>query len=334
MRHDKEDFIAQLLLHREVRLDDVLRMRREIFADGIVSLDEADCLFKLNDAFEDPISEWNDFFVQALTNFFLYQQKPSGFITASDGNYLISKVWQDERVKSATELELIVHLIDRAQTCPDALRECVIREVKESVLTNSGPLRDGHFLKAGVIDAAEVAILERVLFGMASEGSLAISRAEAELLFDLNDATIEAENHPSWRKLFVKGISNYLMSSLSYAPMKREERIAQDAFLESRGSMTGIFGKMGQSLMKGPMALLDVITAPVSADRLWDEELSRRQEQSQFNERITAAEADWVINRIGKDGVLHDNEKALLSFIRDHARTIPPVLQSLLQKAG
>lgn len=334
MRHDKEDFVAQLLLKGEASDEDVLQLRRQVFADGVVSLEEADCIFKLNDAFKTPARAWNDFFVQSLTNFFLYQQKPSGFITASDGDYLISRIWADERVKTANELELIVNLIDRAQTCPDKMKEFVIREVKNSVLNNDGPLRNGQFLKAGVIAVAEVDILERVLFGIAGEESLAISRNEAELLFDLNDATVEAENHPSWRRLFVKGVSNYLMSALSYTPMSQEERTAQEAWLMERGTTGGFFSKMGQSIMKGPVALLDAITAPVSSDRLWDEELKKRRTNEEISEQITITEADWVISRIGRDGILHDNEKALLSFIKDHARSIPAVLQPLMQKAG
>lgn len=332
LRHEQEDFVANLLLHREITPEDIVSLRREVFADGIVAVAEADFLFQLNDCLDNPIPEWGDFFVGALTNFFLYQQTPSGFITARDGDYLISKIWADGRVKTLTELELLVNLIDKAQTCPDVLKENVIREVKDSVLTNSGPLRRGRFLKAGVIDKAEVDILERVLFGMASEGSIAITRNEAEILFDLNDGSAESENDPAWRQLFVRGVANYLMAALSYSPKSREETMAQEEWLKSREGTAGFFGKMGQSLLKGPGAILDAITAPVSTDRMWDQELRQREQRASINEQITLTEADWLLDRIGRDGDLHDNERALLGFIRENASKIPPALETLMQK--
>jgi hypothetical protein len=37
---------------------------------------------------------------------------------------------------------------------------------------------------------------------------------------------------------------------------------------------------------------------------------------------------------MGRDGALHDNEKALLRFIRDEAPSIHPSLKSLIAKAA
>jgi len=37
---------------------------------------------------------------------------------------------------------------------------------------------------------------------------------------------------------------------------------------------------------------------------------------------------------MGRDGVLHDNEKALLRFIRDEAPSVHPSLKSLIAKAA
>jgi hypothetical protein len=62
-------------------------------------------------------------------------------------------------------------------------------------------------LADGVIDAAEVASLRAKLF---ADG--VIDREEADLVFDLNDATSGAKNDPSWQGLFVDAITAFLLA--------------------------------------------------------------------------------------------------------------------------
>jgi hypothetical protein len=61
-------------------------------------------------------------------------------------------------------------------------------------------------LADGVIDAAEVASLRAMLF---ADG--VIDREEADLVFELNDATSGAKNDPSWQVLFVDAVTAFLL---------------------------------------------------------------------------------------------------------------------------
>ncbi len=63
-----------------------------------------------------------------------------------------------------------------------------------------------ELLVDGVIDAAEVTELEKVLF---ADGKIDIE--EAEFLFSLNNAVSGKANHASWETLFIKAISSYLL---------------------------------------------------------------------------------------------------------------------------
>ena len=61
-------------------------------------------------------------------------------------------------------------------------------------------------LADGIIDEMEVEQLRQILFADAR-----IDQEEADLLFELNDAVSGKKNHPSWIKLFVSGITSYLL---------------------------------------------------------------------------------------------------------------------------
>jgi hypothetical protein len=51
-------------------------------------------------------------------------------------------------------------------------------------------------------------------------------------------------------------------------------------------------------------------------------------------ETVNEDEAGWLAHRIGRDGTLHENEKALLRFIRAESPEIHPALQPLIEKAA
>ncbi|MBO0591149.1 TerB family tellurite resistance protein [Cellulophaga sp. E16_2] len=58
----------------------------------------------------------------------------------------------------------------------------------------------------GIIDASEVKEIEQVIY---ADGT--IDKEEADFLFDLNDAVSGNDNHSSWKELFVKAISSFVL---------------------------------------------------------------------------------------------------------------------------
>ena len=51
------------------------------------------------------------------------------------------------------------------------------------------------------------------------------------------------------------------------------------------------------------------------------------------HEPVTAAEASWLAERIGKDGKLTPTERALLTFLKAESPSIDPALQQLVERA-
>ncbi|MCC7385213.1 MAG: TerB family tellurite resistance protein [Deltaproteobacteria bacterium] len=66
-------------------------------------------------------------------------------------------------------------------------------------------------LADGVIDEAEVGQLRTVVYGSGGGAGARVDRAEAALLFELNNATSGKPNHASWRELFVQAIAAHVL---------------------------------------------------------------------------------------------------------------------------
>ncbi|MGI9414373.1 MAG: hypothetical protein ACR2PM_11930 [Hyphomicrobiales bacterium] len=323
------DPVQEIANKQSISADDVLTLRREVFGDGIVSEAEAELLFRLNENCPEQDPKWGEFFIEGLTDFTVHQAEPEGYVSESNAKWLIERVGQDGRVDTETELELLVKVIETAKSSPEHMVAHVLEQVKRGVIEGEGPVGKGRELKPGVIGEAEVELLRRVLYAFGGDGNIAITRAEAEILFDLNDATVEAENHPSWSDLFVKAVANFLMAASDYVVPTRQEAMKREDWLEEQDGIGGFMSKMLSGGLKG----------------IWhayrqDEDVERyarlfgRENMIEHSEKISGVEADWLANRIGRDGRFHENEKALIEFIKTESPNIHPTLKPLLDRVA
>ena len=322
----------------QISADDVRYFRSDVFRDGVVSPSEAEAIFALNAGVASKCPEWDAYFVEALTQYVVDEAEPRGYVTNDDAQWLIGCITRDGRVEPANELELLVKILDRAKSSPELLVGFALQVVTRAVLEGEGPLASGRLLQRGVIGEAEVELIRRILYAYGGDAGISISRTEAEILFDLNDRTWEADNHPAWRELFVKAIGNYLMAAATERASPRTEALAREEWLQDTGAdvsstLAGAFTGMGkmfsQSFWEDAF-----VTAHRQTEKAWAVRNARMQAQIAEAEKIGDAEADWLIDKLNKDGLIEENERALLAFIRNNSGNIAPALDSIMEQAA
>lgn len=316
---------------------DVRHFRQEVFRDGVVSLSEADSIFMINDNASKHCEEWHIFFVEALSDFLVHQAEPRGFVSRENAEWLVRQVQHDGKICSATELELLVKTIEKASDCPPNLVSFVLSEIARMVIDGEGELQRGRQLTKGVIGESEAELVRRVLYGVSSDGGIAISRAEAEILFKLNDETLEEQNHPAWNDLFVKAVANHLMAISGYTMPDRKQALAREEWLDD--TQVDVGGMLAQSLSSIGSMFSGGISDMFKSDHerveeAWAERNARVESQSLAAESIDAGEAKWLVERIGHDGVFHENEQALIRFIKQESMDVHPDLKPLLDKVA
>lgn len=318
--------------------EDVLRLQKEVFQDGVVTIDEADALFALNNNLNEVCEEWNDFFIEALMQFTVFQLTPCGYISDENSAWLMEVISKDGIVESATELELLVKIMAKAKFCPPALLQFTMLQVSVAVLNGQGPLAQGGELMQGVIGEAEVELLRTIMYAASSENSLAISKEEVEILQQLNDATNGANNHAAWQDLYVRATANYLMAVSGTKAVSRDAALARQAWLEDTEENSVGFIK---DMVSGFGKLLsadffdDIFTSShVMMQKSWKEKNDKLSANMHQSETINSQEAAWLINRINRDGVINDNEKALLRFLHSESHTIDPALQGMINQVA
>ncbi len=323
--------LSALAQRGRIDADDVLSMRREVFKDGVVSRFEAESLFRLNEAVKTGCEEWSEFFIDALTDHVVHQVEPRGYVSEDDGRWLMDHISHDGVVDTRQELELLVKIIETAKQSPDLLVAFALRQVKFAVVKGEGAVAKG-VLTPGVIGAAEVELLRRILYGYGGDGHVAITQSEAEVLFDINDSTIEAQNDPSWTDLFTKAITNYLMFVSGYAVPSREEALRRSEWLDERRGVGAFMSEMASGILDWDLrSMFDNYRV---MENRWKEHNDLTEQRIADAEQVTEAEAKWLAERIGRDGMVHANETALLRLLQKESPDLHPQLRSLLEPAA
>ena len=69
----------------------------------------------------DQCAAWPGFFVEAVTDYIVHQEKPSGYISEDNADWLIRAISRDGMVDTAAEMELLVSVIEKSQSSPERL---------------------------------------------------------------------------------------------------------------------------------------------------------------------------------------------------------------------
>jgi hypothetical protein len=323
--------VEEILARVRIAADDVLKLRHKVFWKGIVTAQDAEMVFRLNDRLGEAADpSWPPFFVEALVDHVVMQADPSGYISEDNAYWLIDRISHSDHVDTACELELLVKALERAKSSPVKLVQFALQQVKFGVLEGDGYIGHNRKQEPGVIDEAEVELVRRILYAFGGDGNIAVTRQEAEILLDINDETAEAENHAAWSDLFVKALANFLMAASGYQVPTRQEALRREAWLDT--PTAGIGGFMSQMLAGG----LDAVWDAYQYGTIDGE--PERSETSPgltigFEPRVTAEEARWAAQRIGRNG-LHANEHALINFLKSKQAHLHPKLVPVLDVAA
>ncbi|HMG47084.1 MAG TPA: hypothetical protein VK614_06460 [Allosphingosinicella sp.] len=295
MGFSSSDFAAALKAGASISAEDVLAVRRWVWPDGSVSAEEAEALFALNRAAKASAPEWADFFIEAMTDYVVNQTPPRGYVEDGHAAWLIGQIEQDGAPITPTELALVVKVLEAALNAPASLKAWALGQIEQSVLAD------------GRVGEQEAASLRRIVFAAAGGGALTVSADEAELLWRIKDACVQADNAPGWKTLFVQAVGNHLMAYSSYTPLERSEAARLDAFVaDHHRSVLGFFARMGSTNPSEVRAALaqkshgdhDAAVAAAGA--------------------VTPAEDQWLQTHIDADGARDPYEEALLAFVAEN----------------
>jgi hypothetical protein len=107
--------ISAMILGRRVTAQDVAWLRREVFADGAVTREEADELFAVARARMDNAPEWKEFFVEMIARHVVRQCEPAAVLSEERAAWLLTRV---DECRSGEALAALVNVLAEARSVP------------------------------------------------------------------------------------------------------------------------------------------------------------------------------------------------------------------------
>ena len=107
--------VSALIAGRKVTAQDVAWLRREVFAEGEVTRETAEDLFAVARAGMANAPEWTELFVELITDYVVWQSRPTGVVTDEEAEWLIERA---DACKSIEALATLVNVLAEAHRAP------------------------------------------------------------------------------------------------------------------------------------------------------------------------------------------------------------------------
>jgi hypothetical protein len=330
MDEELSELFAHLTEVGRVTEGDVMTLRDLVWTEEALEQSVIDALFAVNDRLSDYSSVWTDFLIEAVEYYLLEQCMPQGFIDEDRAYWLYERIDKNGLVGSRTELELLISVLEHAESVPDNLRSYALEQIEAIIVSGEGPTRTGQDRIVNRVNEAEVELLRRAIFAGGGEGAVVVGNEEANMLFRIKDATLANDNAPGWMTLFVQGVGNHLMAHSDYRPLSPEEAARLNKFMENYTPSLGAFFK--RTLPRAMIGTGTVVEAFKSLFPKKEDPFAKKLALEQHN-LVTTDEAAWLKTQIATDGQTDDYEKALLTFVVDESRDAPSILEAMRKRA-
>lgn len=304
MENEMQLMMARIAHIGEISEAEARRIVNEIYKDGIVSRDEAETLFRLNNQLAERDPVWVERFIEAIKDFLLTREAPEGWITDDEADWLIAQMSADGHIETASEIDLMLTLLRYADGAPESLSRYCLEAISRRIIKN------------GVADEAMTERMRRILFAPAGESSLFVSRHEATILFQTNDAVANAPNAMVWNTMFAKAVLNHLVAAAHPDPVSEAEALRREAWLkDTNTSVSGFFGRMVNAFTSGTW--FDKIS--------YNEEAAARarykakESAHKKGAVVTDDEQNWFLRRLGWDKTVSPAERALVDLLKSEA---------------
>lgn len=109
-------------LRKNLTPSEVRQLRRALFEDEGVSQEEAAALFELDRAQNASCLEWTEFFVECLTDHFVWQARPTGVLAHAQAEFLLGEV---DRKFSLAGFALLANVLAEADRAPQWFLDAV-----------------------------------------------------------------------------------------------------------------------------------------------------------------------------------------------------------------
>jgi hypothetical protein len=221
---------------------DVIALLQDVYADGIGTREEAEELIAFDQSLTAATPGWTEFFANTVADHLVRRQAPFDFVDAEKSAWLMAALRKGRHTVTASGFAVLLRLIETAQDVPPPLAAFAIRQVRSAVIARRRPASSVRLSLNRTIDSDTAALVRRIVLGCAGLSMRAVTREEAEALFDLHDLTASGANDTDFDDLFFKAVAHHLIAETRHEVPLRNLALARHSDFPHGGGQAAPLG--------------------------------------------------------------------------------------------
>ena len=167
-------------------------------------------IFHANRMMRDRHDGWVEFYLEALTDFFLDHQEDGSVLADKAGAMLLAWLGEGRSIADIGERRLALRLLLKADDVTEPFERRVFDALLESLLKQSARWLGKGSREAGMIDALDMQLIRRAVFGAGRRSPNKISSVAAEFLIELDRQVLSFKEPGVWRDFLIDALSRHL----------------------------------------------------------------------------------------------------------------------------
>ena len=123
--------------------------------------------------------------------------------------------------------------IDQSQIVPNEAAVRALQFVRDGIITGEGPTTEGRVHFSRSIDETDAAWCERILIAAGGRAGAPVSRAEAEALFQINEAAADRADEGAFDALLAKAVVHHAAAASGLPVPPRAVALSRETQIES-----------------------------------------------------------------------------------------------------
>lgn len=220
---------------KQLYIDDTTFLRRRAFPNGVQTTADVAAIITLNKSISPDSGDWEQFFVDSLTDFIVFHSYPQGSMDTFNADWFIATFAPEGIVHSKLELSLLQNIIRNAKYTPVTLRVLALNQLRLAIIARKGAYADGRQDEA-VITAKDMDYISSLVDLPIETDETPLQAAELAVFRHIDHAVRENGNHPQWIEL---------MESVKTLSSRKSYRLQSNGWLKVNTEM--VFGDVAEA---------------------------------------------------------------------------------------
>lgn len=182
--------------------ENIKHLRRYVFPQGIASERDVESLLAICGLLPGKCPQWRDYVVEAVAAFIIDICHPHGLVDETNARWLTRLIAGDGVIHSEIELEIVLHLLEKARQVPDSLATLALEQLRLAVCEQRGAYHSGRAEPRTGVGLDDLAYIYRILRSSVNRGRVMLPKDQLECLNRIHaESPPGSRHHPGWHEL-------------------------------------------------------------------------------------------------------------------------------------